>query len=236
MIDAALDKSGMVAHARRSRRGTLSGPLLLPEDGRPPREIILFLHGLASNGDFLHALGPRLQACFPRALIAAPNAPMGFPGVDHAYQWWRFDGLGPRSLAAGVKDAAPALQRYIDALLAASGLSEERLVLAGFSQGAMLAVHAAITRPRTVAGVVAYSGMLAHRALPWRAFGRKPPILLVHGGADAIIQPAAHEDAAARLSGYGCAVQPHLRRELGHAVDRVGFATGVRFIRQVLHG
>lgn len=215
-------------------RPALAGPMLFPRDGLPPRELIIFLHGVSSNGDLILPLRRHLRTSFPRALIVAPHAPEPCPTGGAAYRWWGLESFTPGSLAAGVRKAAPALNRFIDEMLVATALSDDRLVLTGFSQGAMLALHAAITRPRAIAGVAAFSGTLAHRALPWRIFGQRPPILLVHGTDDTIIPPSAHVDAGRRLSAYGCAVQAHMRTGLGHRINGAGYALGERFIRHVL--
>lgn len=212
----------------------LAGPILSPRDGRPPRELIVFLHGVASNGDIVLPLRQRLRTSFPQALIVAPHAPEPYPVGPHAFRWWDLADFKPKSLAVGVRQAAPALNQYIDQLLAASGLTEERLVLAGFSQGAMLAMHVAMARRRRIAGVVAFSGMLAHRALPWRMFAQKPPMLLIHGTEDTVVPPDAYFDAIDRLSAYGCTVQARMRTGLGHKVNGVGYAHCERFIRRVL--
>lgn len=220
--------------AARARRLPLSGPIILPANGRPPREVIVYLHGLASNGEVIEGLRARLQSSFPRALIAAPNAPELLSADGDARQWWPHTNLRQRSIAAGVKRAVPALQRYLDALLAAASLGDDRLVLVGFSQGAMLALHAGLTRRRKVAAVLAYSGMLAARALPYRAFGRKPRIMLMYGLSDPIIPAAYQLPAGPRLAAYGCPVRSHVRSDLGHAINGIGYALGVRFIRQAL--
>ena len=220
--------------ACRRRHSVIDGSILFPPGGEPPREIIIFLHGVASNGDIVASLAPRLQASFPHALIVAPNAPNAYPERERAYQWWPLSDFGPRSLAAGVKQAGPPLQRFIDDMLAATGPTEDRLVLAGFSQGAMLALHAAITRPRRTAGVVAFSGALAHRALPWRPFGQRPPVLLVHGAEDTVIPLAALSDAARKLTAYGCRVEAHVRAGLGHSVNGAAYALAERAIGRML--
>jgi phospholipase/carboxylesterase len=208
--------------------------MLFPRDGARPRELILFLHGVSSNGDLILPVRHRLRTSFPQALIVAPHAPKSCGSGDEAYQWWRLKDLKPRSLAAGVRQAAPALNRFIDEMLAATGLSDDRLVLTGFSQGAMLALQTAISRPRPIAGVAAFSGMLAHRAMPWRLFGQKPPVLLVHGTDDTIIPPSAHFDAERRLSAYGCRVEAHMRTGLGHRINGAGYVLGERFIQTAL--
>ena len=57
--------------------------------------------------------------------------------------------------------AAPALDRFLDAELARYRLAPDRLVLVGFSQGTMMALHVGLRRAAAPAGIVAYSGLLA---------------------------------------------------------------------------
>ena len=61
---------------------------------------------------------------------------------------------------AGAIAAAPALDAFISADLARHGLTEERLMLVGFSQGTMMAVHVGLRRQRQVAGAIGFPGML----------------------------------------------------------------------------
>jgi pimeloyl-ACP methyl ester carboxylesterase len=51
-----------------------------------------------------------------------------------------------------------ALSKLIDALLAQYSLTDEALIIYGFSQGGMVATYLGITRPNVCAGVVNHSG------------------------------------------------------------------------------
>ena len=65
-----------------------------------------------------------------------------------------------RAAEAGLDAAATDLNGFLDARLAEEGLTPDRLVLLGFSQGAMMSLHVAFRRPTAMAGVVAISGRL----------------------------------------------------------------------------
>src|SRR3546814_16410678 len=97
------------------------------------------------------------------------------------YQWGGLSGFAPSVLAAGAASAAPAIDAFIDRKLAQYGLSEADLAIVGFSQGTMMALHVALRRPRAVAAVVGYSGMLAGTLGLSPGELPKPPLLLVHG-------------------------------------------------------
>ena len=95
--------------------------------------------------------------------------------------------------------ARPALDRFLDAELARYRLIGERLVVAGFSQGTMLALHVGLRRNARLAAVVGYSGLLAG---PERLseIAARPPVLLIHGEADTTV-PIAEGRRLAALAG-----------------------------------
>lgn len=211
----------------------LKGPTAGPVDGAA-QSMVIFLHGYGSNGDDLIGLAPYWRDALPRTAFLAPNAPERCPGAPGGYQWWPIGDLGRVARAAGVRQAATALNAYIDAQLAAHGLTEERLALVGFSQGTMLALHLGPRRAPTLAGIVGYSGMLTDpEALPLEARSR-PPILLVHGDADPVVPVTALRDAGTALQQEGFEVAAHISPGLGHSIDAAGLRLGEAFLRRVL--
>jgi phospholipase/carboxylesterase len=76
------------------------------------------------------------------------------------------------------------------------GVPESRIVLAGFSQGGAIALHAGLRHPRRLAGIVALSTFLPQResfAAELAPAMRDAPILLVHGDQDPIVPLALGE-------------------------------------------
>src|SRR5258705_13276899 len=100
---------------------TLDGPMSLPAGGKP-RSMVIFLHGYGSNGADLMGLVPYWRGALPDTVFLAPNAPEPCPGAPGGYQWWALTDLSPAARAAGVRQAAPALDAYIDTQLALHGL------------------------------------------------------------------------------------------------------------------
>jgi phospholipase/carboxylesterase len=160
---------------------TLEGPSAAPASGGQAKSLVIFLHGYGSNGADLIDLAPYWASALPDTLFLAPDAPQSCDGVPYGRQWWPLTSLAPAARAAGVRVSAFALNGYIDAQLAAHGLSEDKLALVGFSQGTMMALHVGPRRAKTLAGVVGFSGMLADPEALAAEVVTKPPLLLVHG-------------------------------------------------------
>jgi phospholipase/carboxylesterase len=207
----------------------LDGLKSLPAGG-DPKSMVVFLHGYGSNGADLMGLVPYWRDALPDTVFLAPDAPEPCPGAPGGYQWWALTDLSPAARAAGVRQAAPALDAYIDAQLELHGLSEDRLALVGFSQGTMIALHVGPRRARTLAGIVGYSGMLADPEALAAEVRTRPPVLLVHGDADATLPVAALHQAKAALEALGFEVAAHVSPGLGHGIDEAGLRLGGEFL------
>ena len=205
-----------------------------PAAGGAPTSMVILLHGYGSNGDDLIGLAPYWRGALPHTVFLSPNAPQLCPGAPGGYQWWSLEDLSRTARAAGVRQPAPALNAYIDAQLARYGLSEDRLALVGFSQGSMMALHVGPRRARALAGILAYSGVLADPDALAAEGLTKPPVLLVHGDADPMVPVAALHQAETALSGLGFETATHISPGLGHSIDDAGLRLGGQFLLRVL--
>jgi phospholipase/carboxylesterase len=196
---------------------------------------VVLLHGYGANGDDLIALGDMWRDRLPDTAFVAPNAPEAIPGMYGGLQWFPLTLRDPSEYWRGVSAAQPMLDRFIDAELARYRLAPERLVLAGFSQGCMLALHVGLRRAAAPAAVVGLSGLLAgpeHLA----DITVRPPILLVHGEVDELIPVDALHIAREQLAGADLLVEWHICAGLGHGIDDGAQEIVAHFIASALHG
>lgn len=211
----------------------LDGPSLPPKSGGPARQLVLLLHGVGADGNDLIGLAPYLQSVVPDAAFVAPNAPEPFDMAPFGYQWFSIQDLQPETRLNGVRAAAPMLETFIDEQLALHGLNEDSLVLVGFSQGAMMALHVGLRREPPVAGIIAHSGMLVGETQLAEEIRSRPPVLLTHGAFDDVIPVQALAVAEAGLKAAGVSNEAHVMPGLGHGVDEATIALDRRFLANI---
>jgi phospholipase/carboxylesterase len=213
---------------------TLDGPRLAPQ--RPPAtHLIVLCHGYGSDGQDLIGLAPHWRALLPGAAFVSPNAPERCSSAQAGYQWFALSRIDPHETLRGTEAAAPKLEAFLDAELARLGLPGDKLAIAGFSQGAMMALHVGLRRKVLPAAIVGYSGMLVGpETLPHLV--KPPPVLLLHGDADTVVPPGALFMSANALGAAGVPVQWHLTKGLGHGIDPTGLALAGRFIADAFSG
>jgi phospholipase/carboxylesterase len=212
----------------------LSGPMLPPRSGKPPRQVVVLLHGYGSDGNDLIGLAPHWQAVLPNALFVSPNAPIGTP--MGGYQWFAIDWAGDRlaSRQTGVTQARPILEAFLVDLWTQTGLTAADTILAGFSQGAMMALHTGLSLSEPLLGIVAFSGaLLPPQGLTEGALA-KVPVCLVHGDSDDVVDPvlSAEADHILRTAGYD--VRYHSSPGVGHGIAPDGLAFATDFIGRLV--
>ena len=212
----------------------VNGSSLQPLSGGSPKQIVLLLHGYGSSGADLIALAPHWQRDLPDALFLAPNAPRRLNNLSSGYQWWPLAAFTPQALASGAASAAPAIDAFIERKLHQYELIEASLAIVGFSQGTMMALHVGLRRPRKVAAIIGYSGMLTGGHELSHLPITRPPVLLIHGSADPVVPVAALHDAQTQLEHLGVNVTAHISPGVGHSVDPVGLRIGGEFVVQAL--
>ncbi|MDA8232865.1 MAG: dienelactone hydrolase family protein [Magnetospirillum sp.] len=211
---------------------SLSGPSAEPASGRPARQVVVLLHGVGADGADLMAMVPHVAEALPDAAFLAPDAPFAYDMAPSGRQWFSLGDRSAAALSEGVRAVAPMVDSFIDAHLAARGLDDNALALVGFSQGTMVALHVAFRRLRPCAAVVGFSGaLLAPERLPGEIRSR-PATLLIHGSADAVVNPACLPQAEAGLAAVGVPVLARTLPGVGHAIDGSGLAAAVAFVRQ----
>ncbi|MBD0273741.1 MAG: prolyl oligopeptidase family serine peptidase [Acetobacteraceae bacterium] len=213
----------------------LDGPRLPPRLGVPARQLVVLLHGVGADGADLIGLVPYLAEALPDAAFVAPDAPYPCDMAPFGRQWFSLQDRSPARLEAGVRTAEPAVRAFLEAELSRLSLPASALALAGFSQGAMTALHVGLRMADSPAAILAYSGaLLAPESLPAELAARAspPPVLIVHGEADGVVPVRASRVAEAALRAAGVPVEALFIPGLDHTIDDSGLRAGIAFLRR----
>ncbi len=185
-----------------------------------PRHVVIWLHGLgADGGDFL-PLAQMLELPDELAVrFVFPNAPLLPVSINNGYvmpAWYDIYGmdLGARVDVAGISRSLDSVRALLQQEQQ-RGIPLERMVLAGFSQGGLIALATAFAMPEQLAGVMALSTYLP---AAWKLGGQsRLEVFMAHGLHDDVVPLAAALRAKERLLRRHCAVEWH-EYVMGHSV------------------
>jgi phospholipase/carboxylesterase len=187
-----------------------------PPAGEPEGALVL-LHGRGADENDLF---PLLDVFDPerRLLGATPRAPLSLP--PGGWHWYAVREIGypdPSTFHA----TFPVASAWLDGLLADHGIPPERLVLGGFSQGAVMtyALGLGARRPRP-ARLIALSGFVP--SVPGFALDLRAPLPRVaigHGALDPVISVDWGRRARDLLTEAGADVLYRESPGMGHSID-----------------
>jgi phospholipase/carboxylesterase len=176
---------------------------------------VVLLHGYGAAGDDLASLAERLARPGSRFIVPAAPLPQG-----SGRAWWRIEdrrpphawdeqppsGFEPNPQVSSARRQVQQLLRDVKARYA-----PERLVLAGFSQGAMLSLDVALQAEPAVDRVGVLSGVMLADSLAALQAQRAPKtsFFVSHGRQDPVLPFAGAERACQMLEHHGYAVQFH---------------------------
>jgi phospholipase/carboxylesterase len=208
-----------------------------PQSGET-QSCVIFLHGYGANGADLIGLADPLADHLPDTLFLAPDAPEACAGAPMGYQWFPIpwiDGSSEEESQAGLQRAADDLDAFLDGVMVDEDLLPEQVIVLGFSQGTMMALHVAPRREDAVAGIVAFSGRLLLPELLADEALCRPPVLLIHGDQDDVVPPQSLPMAAEALQQAGWTeVYAHVMKGTAHGIAPDGLQVALAFMRDRL--
>jgi phospholipase/carboxylesterase len=203
-----------------------------------PVAVVIWLHGLGADGHDFEPIVPalRLPAGLPVRFVFphAPEMPVTAFGGQRARAWFDFNpggGADLPGLKKSVLQIHDLIQNEID-----NGIPVERILLAGFSQGGVLAFHTALYYPRRLAGILALSTFLADReglGSGKAEANAQIPVLMCHGLRDMVLPMALGKSAFTTLKSAGYAVEWH-EYPMGHEVCAEEIQEISRWLQSVL--
>jgi len=211
------------------------------EPRSPATRSVIWLHGLGADGHDFEPIVPMFRLEPDLAVrFVFPNAPVRAVTINGGMRmraWYDIRGMDfdRREDEAGIHDSS----RLVAELVAREnerGIATARIVLAGFSQGGAIALHAGLRHGEALAGIVALSTYLVRaRELETE---RAPanlatPIFQAHGSHDPMVTPERGAAARAELKRLGHALEfhsyPMAHQVCPQEIDDIG-----AFLRRVL--
>lgn len=200
----------------------------LPE-GQEPQCAAILCHGFGAPGEDLIPIGQQLLATNPDVAKVSrwyfPSAPMnlGEIGMPWGRAWWMIDVMALNQALAtgsfrdrnrnelpdGAQAARTAILGLVEHVQTDCGVGLDRVVLGGFSQGAMLSIDTAMALDGNLGGLCVFSGAMINLAT-WQersVLHKGLRVLQSHGRNDPLLPFAEAEEIREMLTKWGMDVE-----------------------------
>ena len=188
----------------------------VPSGAKAP--LLLLLHGVGSNERDLFTFADYLD---PACTIISIRAPREYV-IGHS--WFDLE-LAPGRFEVNhqqIMDSCAQLIHFIDAAIERYDADPQRVLIGGFSQGAIMSLLVGLTQPQRVSGVVCMSGCLTPDIEPHLAPAEAlagMPILMTHGVTDGIIPISFGRHTRDILEKLPVKLSYHEFGDMGHEVN-----------------
>jgi len=211
------------------------------EPNSPATACVIWMHGLGADGNDFVPIVPELNLPTGHGVrFVFPNAPTMPVTINGGYvmrAWYDIVSaeLDKRADESGVRRS----QALIEELIAdqrSKGIAADRILLAGFSQGGVIALQTGLRHPEKLAGIMALSTYLAcadSLGVEASAANRQIPLFMVHGSMDPVIPVALAKLSKARLETHGYKVEWH-EYGMPHSVCAEEIDDIAAFLKRVL--
>jgi phospholipase/carboxylesterase len=193
------------------------------ETAAVPDAAVIWLHGLGADGHDFEPIVPELK--LPADLgvrFVFPHAPIRAVTINGGAEmraWYDIDLRAPLAGEADIRASAGLIEELVD-VQRSRGIATRRIVLAGFSQGGVIALHLGLRYGEPLAGIMALSTYLhdpEHVVEELSLDNAGIGIFMAHGLMDPMIPITRAVNSREALLGLGYPVEWH-EYAMGHAV------------------
>jgi phospholipase/carboxylesterase len=220
-------KTGLISDL--SLQYILSVPSAASEHAYLP--LVIVMHGRGADASDLSELAPVLDGPGGYRFVF-PNGPQAWDtgtGMTIGYKW--FDNWPPEGNS--LRESRSRVLPFINELVRRYPTPKGKIIISGFSQGALMALDAGYRTAEEIAGIVSLSGGLDEKDLPDFASRRALPVLIVHGTNDAVVSVSHSRNTRLILESHG--INPdYYELSTGHYLTPESIAIVVHFIRRHL--
>ncbi|MCL2207941.1 MAG: alpha/beta hydrolase [Fibromonadales bacterium] len=186
---------------------------IIKETAKNPNATVIWLHGLGADGHDFADIAPELGLPQGAAIrFIFPHAPIMPVSINNGYEMhaW-FDiihmDLEQEPDIEGIEKSSKLIDELIDAEIE-KGISSEKIILIGFSQGGVIALHTATRYGKKLAGAASLSAFFpTAQTMPLNAVNSKIPVFFGHGNFDNVLPAELSQKAFEFLLANGNPVE-----------------------------
>lgn len=180
------------------------------------KAVLILMHGYGTCADDFMPIGNFIAQKMKSVEIHVVD------GYQEAYgtkrrKWFNLESDNSADWKQDIQPAGEKMREYIKMVLQNHPeLTRKNLIIAGFSQGAMMALHVGLNE--SLGGVIAFSGVLVDDSVIKKNDGTTQ-VLLIHGNKDKVLTVTEMQDSCEKLFKSNIKYEIHIEPNLEHAIN-----------------
>ena len=208
----------------------LNSIIIKPESGIEIKNAVILLHGYGGDGKDISMLSLNWKRHMPNTVFICPNGHEVCPINPSGFQWFDLTKDDPDYILEQSIKAENKIQKFINEIKQEFNLTNDKICLAGFSQGCMLSLNVGLISEEKFSCIVGFSGKIIDQNNLKGRIKNFSDVLLIHGDADQVVPSTYLLEAKDFLIRNGINVQTLLIKNCDHNIPMEASSTALNYI------
>ena len=208
----------------------LNSIIIKPESGIEIKNAVILLHGYGGDGKDISMLSLNWKRHMPNTVFICPNGHEVCLINPSGFQWFDLTKDDPDYILEQSIKAENKIQKFINEIKQEFNLTNDKICLAGFSQGCMLSLNVGLISEEKFSCIVGFSGKIINQNNLKGRVKNFSDVLLIHGDADQVVPSTYLLEAKDFLIRNGINVQTLLIKNCDHHIPMEASSTALNYI------
>ena len=208
----------------------LNSIIIKPENGIEIKNAVILLHGYGGDGKDISMLSLNWKRHMPNTVFICPNGHEVCQINHSGFQWFDLTKDDPDYILEQSIKAENKIQKFINEIKQEFNLTNNKICLAGFSQGCMLSLNVGLITEEKFSCIVGFSGKIIDQNNLKGRVKNFSDVLLIHGDADQVVPSTYLLEAKDFLIRNGINVQTLLIKNCDHNIPMEASSTALNYI------
>ena len=208
----------------------LNSIIIKPENGIEIKNAVILLHGYGGDGKDISMLSLNWKRHMPNTVFICPNGHEVCQINPSGFQWFDLTKDDPDYILKQSIKAENKIQKFINEIKQEFNLTNNKICLAGCSQGCMLSLNVGLITEEKFSCIVGFSGKIIDQNNLKGRVKNFSDVLLIHGDADQVVPSTYLLEAKDFLIRNGINVQTLLIKNCDHHIPMEASSTALNYI------
>ncbi len=208
----------------------LDTTIIKPEKNNNIKNLVVLLHGYGGDGKDISMLTLNWKRHMPDTIFICPNGHEQCEINPLGYQWFDLGSDDPNYILGQFLKAEKKLNKFLDEIKNEYKIDNDKIILAGFSQGCMMSINVGLTSEKPFNCIVGFSGKIINLNDLKVRRRNSTNILLIHGDLDDIVSPTHLLEAKDFFLREDVNVETHLIKNCGHHIPIEASSIALNYI------
>ena len=208
--------------------------IIPPEKTDEIKNAVILLHGYGGDGKDISLLTLNWRRFLKNTVFLCPNSHEKCQINPSGFQWFDLSKDDEEYVLKKSLEAENMIKKFIEEVKSKYNLTNNNIVLSGFSQGCMMSINTGITSKDEFNCIVGFSGKIINKDNLQARIKNKSKLLLIHGDRDEIVSSNFLLEAKDFFERNKFNIETTLLKNCGHHIPIEASSLALNFIKKNL--